>query len=53
MLSVFDWSEMTMKPNKGWAGREWFVVRKAEVRMSGDNTLIPHVKMGVKPESRW
>ena len=48
MLSVFDWSEMTMKPNKGWAGREWFVVRKAEVRMSGDNTLIPHVKMGVE-----
>ena len=48
MLSVFDWSEMTMKPNKGWAGREWFVVRKAEVRMSEDNTLIPHVKMGVE-----
>ena len=48
MLSVFDWSEMTMKPNKGWAGREWFVVRKAEVRMAEDNTLIPHVKMGVE-----
>eukprot|EP00438_Fugacium_kawagutii_P011226 Skav228656 [mRNA] locus=scaffold2369:149724:171604:+ [translate_table: standard] len=48
MLSVFDWSEMTMKSNKGWAGREWFVVRKAEVRMAEDNTLIPHVKMGVE-----
>ncbi|CAK9107243.1 Uncharacterized protein SCF082_LOCUS49926 [Durusdinium trenchii] len=48
MLSVFDWSEMTLKPNKAWAGREWFVVRKAEVRMAEDNTLIPHVKMGVE-----
>ena len=48
MLSVFDWSEMTMKPDKAWAGREWFVVRKAEVRMAEDNTLLPHVKMGVE-----
>ena len=48
MLSVFDWSEMSMKPDKAWAGREWFVVRKAEVRMAEDNTLIPHVKMGVE-----
>ena len=47
MLSVFDWSEMKDK-NKAWAGREWFVVRKAEVRMAEDNTLIPHVKMGVE-----
>ena len=45
MLSVFDWSEMTMRKDKAWAGREWFVVRKAEVRMAQDNTLIPHVKM--------
>ncbi|CAJ1440046.1 unnamed protein product [Effrenium voratum] len=48
MLSVFDWSEMTMRKDKAWAGREWFVVRKAEVRMAQDNTLIPHVKMGVE-----
>ena len=29
-------------------GREWFVVRKAEVRLAEDQTLIPHVKMGVE-----
>eukprot|EP00913_Durusdinium_trenchii_P005528 g5150.t1 len=47
MSSVFDFSEMTGKENQ-WAGREWFVVRKAEVRMAEDKTLIPHVKMGVE-----
>eukprot|EP00435_Cladocopium_sp_Y103_P016762 s2202_g4.t1 len=47
MLSVFDWSEMKER-NKAWAGREWFVVRKAEVRTAEDNTLIPHVRMGVE-----
>mmetsp|Transcript_58316 Transcript_58316/g.138812 ORF Transcript_58316/g.138812 Transcript_58316/m.138812 type:complete len:935 (+) Transcript_58316:99-2903(+) len=47
MNSVFDYSEMTGKENS-WAGREWFVVKKAEVRMAEDNTLIPHVKMGVE-----
>ena len=29
-------------------GREWFVVKKAEVRLAEDNTLIPHVKLGVE-----
>ena len=29
-------------------GREWFVVKKAEVRMAEDQTLIPHVRMGVE-----
>ncbi|CAJ1416004.1 unnamed protein product [Effrenium voratum] len=47
MLSVFDWSEMSGR-DKTWAGREWFVVKKAEVRAADDNTLIPHVKMGVE-----
>ena len=47
MMSVFDWSEM-LNSDKAWAGREWFVVRKAEVRAAEDNTLIPHVKMGVE-----
>ena len=47
MLSVFDWSEMKDK-DKSWAGREWYVVKKAEIRMAEDNTLIPHVKMGVE-----
>eukprot|EP00415_Alexandrium_ostenfeldii_P002814 UN2814 len=31
-----------------WSAREWFVVRKAEVQMSGDNVLMPCVKMGVE-----
>ena len=47
MLSVFDWSELTDK-ERTWAGREWFVVRKAEVRLAQDKTLVPFVKMGVE-----
>ncbi|CAJ1440152.1 unnamed protein product, partial [Effrenium voratum] len=47
MLSVFDWSELSDK-DKAWAGREWFVVRKAEVRLAEDKTLVPFVKMGVE-----
>jgi len=47
MMSVFDWSEL-MDSSSAWAGREWFVVRKAEVRLSEDKTLIPFVKMGVE-----
>eukprot|EP00913_Durusdinium_trenchii_P010731 g10067.t1 len=31
-----------------WAGREWFVVKKAQVQMAEDKTLIPLVKMGVE-----
>ena len=46
MMSVFDWSEM-QGSDKAWAGREWFVVRKAEVRMAADKTLVPFVKMGL------
>mmetsp|Transcript_45441 Transcript_45441/g.81761 ORF Transcript_45441/g.81761 Transcript_45441/m.81761 type:complete len:902 (+) Transcript_45441:67-2772(+) len=47
MLSVFDWSELEAS-DRQWAGREWFVVKKAEVHLAQDNTLIPHVKMGVE-----
>ncbi|CAJ1399899.1 unnamed protein product [Effrenium voratum] len=47
MMSVFDWSELSGN-KEDWAGREWFVVRKAEVRMSLDQTLVPFVKMGVE-----
>lgn len=47
MLSVFDWSELSDK-ERTWAGREWFVVRKAEVRLAQDKTLVPFVKMGVE-----
>jgi len=47
MLSVFDWSEIGDR-DKTWSGREWFVVKKAEVRMAEDKTLIPHIRMGVE-----
>lgn len=47
MPSVFDLSEM-QGSDRSWAGREWFVVKKAEVRMAEDKTLIPFVKMGVE-----
>eukprot|EP00440_Ansanella_granifera_P034895 gb/GFBE01037854.1/.p1 GENE.gb/GFBE01037854.1/~~gb/GFBE01037854.1/.p1 ORF type:complete len:1031 (+),score=267.56 gb/GFBE01037854.1/:1-3093(+) len=48
MLSVFDLSETPEYKNKEWSGREWFVVKKAEVRLAADKTLVPHVKMGVE-----
>jgi len=47
MLSVLDMS-CQEKSGKGWAAREWFVVKKADVRMAADKTLVPHVKMGVE-----
>lgn len=31
-----------------WTAREWFVVRDAEVVMTDDNVLIPHVAMGIE-----
>merc|ERR1719264_1950627 len=31
-----------------WRAREWFVVNKAEIQMSADKVLIPHVQMGVE-----
>mmetsp|Transcript_70259 Transcript_70259/g.164842 ORF Transcript_70259/g.164842 Transcript_70259/m.164842 type:complete len:982 (+) Transcript_70259:72-3017(+) len=51
MMSVFDWSEAD-NVKGGWTGREWFVVNKAEVQLAADNTLIPHVKMGVEARTQ-
>ena len=51
MMSVFDWSEAD-NVKGGWTGREWFVVNQAEVRLAGDNTLVPHVKMGVEARTQ-
>jgi len=51
MMSVFDWSEAD-NVKGGWTGREWFVVNKAEVKLAGDNTLIPSVKMGVEARTQ-
>ena len=31
-----------------WSGREWFVVRKAEMHLSEDGVLLPFLKMGVE-----
>jgi len=31
-----------------WNAREWFVVRGAAVAVSGDNALVPHIRMGVE-----
>ncbi|CAJ1386778.1 unnamed protein product [Effrenium voratum] len=51
MMSVFDWSEAD-NVKGGWTGREWFVVNKAEVKLSPDGTLIPCVKMGVEARTQ-
>eukprot|EP00930_Biecheleria_cincta_P060792 TRINITY_DN4638_c0_g4_i1.p1 TRINITY_DN4638_c0_g4~~TRINITY_DN4638_c0_g4_i1.p1 ORF type:complete len:962 (-),score=205.08 TRINITY_DN4638_c0_g4_i1:117-3002(-) len=48
MKSVFDWSELMDRHDKEWAGREWFVVNKAEVRLAEDKTIVPCIKMGVE-----
>eukprot|EP00930_Biecheleria_cincta_P000292 TRINITY_DN10061_c0_g1_i1.p1 TRINITY_DN10061_c0_g1~~TRINITY_DN10061_c0_g1_i1.p1 ORF type:complete len:1063 (-),score=187.22 TRINITY_DN10061_c0_g1_i1:320-3508(-) len=49
MKSVFDWVEMLRNDTGAdWAGREWFVVKNADIRMAEDKTLIPHVRMGVE-----
>lgn len=34
--------------DKAWSGREWIVVRKADVQLSEDGVLVPSVKMGVE-----
>jgi hypothetical protein len=48
MKSCFDYSEMDGQDFKEWSAREWFLVRKAEVQIEENNTLIPYVKMGVE-----
>lgn len=46
MKSCFDFSEIDGK--HGWSAREWFLVRKAEVRITDNSMLIPFVKMAVE-----
>mmetsp|Transcript_7921 Transcript_7921/g.14917 ORF Transcript_7921/g.14917 Transcript_7921/m.14917 type:complete len:1036 (-) Transcript_7921:84-3191(-) len=36
-----------------WCGREWFTVQKAEVQLSEDRVLIPHVKLGVEAREQY
>eukprot|EP00408_Alexandrium_pacificum_P025048 CAMPEP_0171202934 /NCGR_PEP_ID=MMETSP0790-20130122/25260_1 /TAXON_ID=2925 /ORGANISM="Alexandrium catenella, Strain OF101" /LENGTH=892 /DNA_ID=CAMNT_0011668377 /DNA_START=56 /DNA_END=2734 /DNA_ORIENTATION=+ len=47
MKSCFDFSEEEGKEVE-WNAREWFVVRRAEVHLSEENSLIPRVNMGVE-----
>jgi len=47
MRSCFDFSWDEGRENH-WRGREWFLVRKAEVHLSQDNVLIPYVRVGVE-----
>lgn len=46
MKSCVDFTEEVAAED--WNAREWFIVRKAEVLMTEDNTLIPRVKMGIE-----
>jgi hypothetical protein len=46
MKSVFDQSSGGDKDD--WKAREWFLVRKADVMLSEDKVLVPHIKMGVE-----
>jgi len=47
MRSCFDFS-FEEDYDEEWAAREWFVVRKAEIHLSEDNVIIPHIRMGVE-----
>jgi len=47
MKSCFDMA-MEESPDSKWTGREWFMIRKAEIQLSDDNVLVPYVKMGVE-----
>mmetsp|Transcript_27364 Transcript_27364/g.77027 ORF Transcript_27364/g.77027 Transcript_27364/m.77027 type:complete len:900 (+) Transcript_27364:70-2769(+) len=47
MKSCFEHSELDGEDSE-WSAREWFVVRKAEMHISGDQVLIPYLKMGVE-----
>jgi hypothetical protein len=46
MRSCFDLSDVEFP--RAWAAREWFMVRKAEMQITGGNALVPYVKMGVE-----
>lgn len=47
MRSAFDFAERDGVENE-WSGREWFIVRKAEVLLTEDSVVVPRVKMGVE-----
>lgn len=47
MKNCFDFSEQD-GTDKEWSGREWFIVRKADIALTEDKVLVPRVKMGVE-----
>jgi len=47
MKSCFDFCEQDVS-GKEWSAREWFVVRKAEVRQTEHNVLVPYVRLAVE-----
>jgi len=47
MKSCLEYSDVDADDTE-WSAREWFVVRKAEMRISEDNVLVPCLKMGVE-----
>mmetsp|Transcript_45781 Transcript_45781/g.116319 ORF Transcript_45781/g.116319 Transcript_45781/m.116319 type:complete len:649 (-) Transcript_45781:203-2149(-) len=49
VLGMKSCMDMDRKENdEEWSGREWFIVRKAEMQVSEDGVLIPFLKMGVE-----
>jgi len=47
MMSCLDMS-IQDAPEESWNAREWFVVRKAALRLTEGNVLTPYVEMGVE-----
>mmetsp|Transcript_63573 Transcript_63573/g.116084 ORF Transcript_63573/g.116084 Transcript_63573/m.116084 type:complete len:1237 (+) Transcript_63573:73-3783(+) len=47
MKNCQDFSEQD-GVDKEWSGREWFIVRKADVALTEDQVLVPRVKMGIE-----
>merc|ERR1719188_2368437 len=52
MKSSFEFSAAEGH-DKEWSAREWFVVRQAEIQMSEDNVIIPHLRMGVEAREQF
>jgi hypothetical protein len=52
MKSCLDLSQDAERDTE-WNGREWFVVRKADVLMSDDNVLVPQVTMAVEARQQF
>mmetsp|Transcript_146949 Transcript_146949/g.259703 ORF Transcript_146949/g.259703 Transcript_146949/m.259703 type:complete len:983 (-) Transcript_146949:35-2983(-) len=47
MKNCLDFSQQD-GVDKEWSGREWFIVRKADIALTEDQVLVPRVKMGIE-----